>query len=150
MKGSQLKKYDLLIAIVGATIGKIGVYIYDKAANINQAIFGIRLKEHISPFYIQAFYQTNIGQKIIERAKRPVARANLNLEEIDEVVTPTFVKEIIEVVRDIHNEGIIKNKFGRELPILIHELEYYDEIANQNLEANGQYLPEGFIEFCMG
>lgn len=71
-------------------------------------------------------------------------------DEIDEVVTPTFVKEIIEVVRDIHDEGIIKDKFGRELPILIHELEYYDEIAKQNQEANGQYLPEGFVEFCMG
>lgn len=55
MKGSQLKKYDLLIAIVGATIGKIGVYIYDKAANINQAICGIRLKEHISQFLYSGF-----------------------------------------------------------------------------------------------
>lgn len=62
---------------------------------------------------------------------------DLSDDEIDEVVTPTYVKEIIEVVRDIHDEGIIKDKFGRELPILIHELEYYDEIAKQNQEANG-------------
>ena len=75
---------------------------------------------------------------------------DLSDDEIDEVVTPTFVKEIIEVVRDIHDKGIIKDKFGRELPILIHELEYYDGIAEQNQEANGQYLPEEFVEFCMG
>lgn len=75
---------------------------------------------------------------------------DLSDDEIDEAVTPAFLKEIIKVVRDIHDEGIIKDKFGRELPILIHELEYYDEIAEQNQEANGQYLPEEFVEFCMG
>ena len=37
----------------------------------------------------------------------------------------------------------------KELPILIHELEYYDQIADQNIEANGddlvRFLPTGYI-----
>ena len=34
MSASKLRKNDLLAAIVGATIGKIGVYQYDKEGNI--------------------------------------------------------------------------------------------------------------------
>lgn len=38
MKRSQLRPGDVLIAIVGATIGKVGVYSLERPANINQAI----------------------------------------------------------------------------------------------------------------
>lgn len=82
MKNSKLLKGDVLIAIVGATIGKVGIYNYEKEANINQAICSIRLRNNTSPNYLQVFYLTPFGQKIIDRAKRPVARANINLEEI--------------------------------------------------------------------
>ena len=44
LKSSKLKRNDLLFAIVGATIGKVGVYKNDKPANINQAICAVRLK----------------------------------------------------------------------------------------------------------
>lgn len=40
-------------------------------------------------------------------------------------------------------------KYGKELPILIHELEYYQEIAEQNAEANGNQLVEEFVNFCI-
>ena len=40
---SQLHKGDLLIAIVGATIGAVGLYDREGEANINQAIAGVRL-----------------------------------------------------------------------------------------------------------
>ena len=36
----------------------------------------------------------------------------------------------------------------KELPILIHELEYYDEIAEQNIEANGEDLVSDFTNWC--
>lgn len=88
MASSRLQMNDLLFAIVGATIGKIGVYVFDREANINQAICGVRLKDGLNPFYVQAFYQSMLGQKLIERAKRPVARANLNLEEIGNLPIP--------------------------------------------------------------
>lgn len=113
MASSQLKLNDLLIAIVGATIGKIGIYLYDREANINQAVCGVRLKENLSPFYVQAFYQTEIGQKIIERVKRPVARANLNLDEIGSLPIPLVSKSIQEKVVQKLQEGI-KNKLQKE------------------------------------
>lgn len=45
LKRSQLQTGDLLIAIVGATIGAAGVYSRDEPANINQAIAAVRLQE---------------------------------------------------------------------------------------------------------
>ena len=102
MANSQLKNGDLLVAIVGATIGKIGVYKYENEANINQAICAVRLQGALDPYYVQAFLQTNIGQKIIERIKRPVARANINIEEVGNFPIPllnsSLQKQIVEII----------------------------------------------------
>lgn len=82
LKGSKLKKGDVLIAIVGATIGQVSIYDYDKEANINQAIALVRLKKEVNPEYIKAFMISTLGQGQLNRIKRPVARANINLDEI--------------------------------------------------------------------
>lgn len=56
---------------------------------------------------------------------------------------------LIDIVRDIHASGLLQDKFGKEIPILIHELEYYDEIVEQNIRANGEELVREFAEFCV-
>ncbi|MGN1107389.1 MAG: hypothetical protein ACI4RH_12105 [Huintestinicola sp.] len=54
-------------------------------------------------------------------------------------------------VKLLHKSGVIARKFGRELPVIIHGLEYYPEIAEHNIAANGKKLvPKEFIEFCGG
>ena len=65
-------------------------------------------------------------------------------------VTTAFIAILIEIVRELHSSGFIKEQFGNDIPILIHELEYYDEIADQNIEANGSELVEEFVKFCKG
>lgn len=82
LKSSQLKKGDLLIAIVGATIGEVGIYNHDREGNINQAIALVRLNENVNSLYAKEFFKSSIGRFILDRAKRPVARANINLDEI--------------------------------------------------------------------
>ncbi len=72
----------------------------------------------------------------------------LNAGEELSAITEAFVSVLIEIVRDIHRQGILTRKFGKELPILIHELEYYDTIAEQNIEANGQELVKDFADWC--
>ena len=75
-----------------------------------------------------------------------------NNEEIIEKasnITNAFVSILIEIVRDIHKQGLLTRKFGKELPIIIHELEYYDEIADQNIKANGEKLANDFAEWCL-
>ena len=126
MRSSQLKKGDLLIAIVGATIGKIGVYQYDVDANINQAICAVRLKDNISPYYVQAFFQTSVGQKIIERIKRPVARANINIEEVGNfpipMLSPHRQLNVVQLIEDGIN---LKMKKSREARQLLEEIDTY-------------------------
>lgn len=92
MKSSQVRKNDLMIAIVGATIGQVGIYVFDNAANINQAIALVRLKDGINVEYVKELIKSSIGQLSLNRLKRPVARANINLEEIAtiQVVLPPF------------------------------------------------------------
>lgn len=63
-------------------------------------------------------------------------------------ITTRFVSELIEIVKEIHESGLLTQKFGKEIPIIIHELEYYHEITRQNIKANGKELLGDFIKFC--
>lgn len=72
-----------------------------------------------------------------------------NLMNREEDITEAFVKLLIDIVRDIHTSGLLRDKFGKEIPILIHELEYYEEIAEQNIQANGAELVRDFVSFCI-
>lgn len=88
MKSSQVKPNDLMIAIVGATIGQVGIYLDKRDANINQAIALVRLKDGNDIHYIKEVIKSSIGQLSLNRLKRPVARANINLEEISTILVP--------------------------------------------------------------
>ncbi len=105
MKSSKVHFQDLMIAIVGATIGQVGIYLDKKEANINQAIALVTLKQNINPFYIKELFKSSIGQYNLNRLKRPVARANINLEEIStmQIILPPKEKqkEIAEHIRGI-------------------------------------------------
>lgn len=126
MRNSQLRKNDLLIAIVGATIGKVGVYQYDIEANINQAICAVRLKEKLNPYYVQAFFQTDVGQKIIERIKRPVARANINIEEVGNLPIPMLsIHKQLEIVQIMEDGRKCKEKKDCEAQQLLDSIDEY-------------------------
>ncbi len=67
----------------------------------------------------------------------------------DESSYQVFVDVLVEVVEDLHQSGVISRKIGREIPVIIHELEYYPQIAEQNIEANGaDLINSGFMHFC--
>lgn len=70
-----------------------------------------------------------------------------NVLKLAEKTTRSFVELCIDVVGRLHAEGVIKNKFGKEIPVIIHELEYYDEIAEQNKKANPQNTIKEFVEW---
>lgn len=64
------------------------------------------------------------------------------------LVKSVFIRELIRIVKEIHQEKVLTRKYGEEIPIIIHELEYYSEIAKQNIEANGLEGIENFVEYC--
>lgn len=104
MRRSQLESGDLLIAIVGATIGATGVFRRNEPANINQAIAAVRLLDGaVSPDYARLYLSSSIGQALLDYFKRPVARANINLEEVGEIpliVPPRSIQD--EIVEESH------------------------------------------------
>ena len=56
-----------------------------------------------------------------------------------------FIEGIKELVISLHNDGIIKASFGRKLPVIVHELEYYDKPISWTKEVNESYLIEEFV-----
>lgn len=118
MKSSKVKEGDIMIAIVGATIGQVGIYHSSREANINQAIALVRLREGYNPEYIKEVIKSSIGQLNLDRLKRPVARANINLEEISSMLIPVpemeiqneIVKSIVSIrlqVKQLQKEGTV-------------------------------------------
>lgn len=104
LRSSQLEYDDVLIAIVGATIGQVAVYKDKKPANINQALALVRVdKSKILPEYLKIYLLSRFGQEELNRNKRPVARANLNLDEIGNIniLLPDIEKQQI-IVNDYY------------------------------------------------
>ena len=75
------------------------------------------------------------------------SNVSVDVEEKIEGITNEFLKILISVVKEFHETGFIKNNFKKEIPIIIHELEYYDKIAEQNIEANKLELVQDFVDF---
>jgi len=65
-----------------------------------------------------------------------------------EGITEAFVDELISIVKELHESGFVKTQFGKDIPLLIHELEYYDEIAEQNKKANPAETVADFESYC--
>lgn len=65
------------------------------------------------------------------------------------VITQMFVAQLILVSKKLHNEGIIERKFGKPIPIIIHESEYYDAIADETREANPVGVADEFVNWVM-
>lgn len=66
----------------------------------------------------------------------------------DEIIS-RFVELCVEVVKELHEEGIIEEKFGKAIPLIIHELEYYDLIAEQNKRANPEEVIKEFADWIL-
>ncbi len=158
LKGSKLKKGDVLIAIVGATIGQVSIYNYDKEANINQAIALVRLKQGINPEYVKAFMISTLGQKQLDRIKRPVARANINLDEIRsiKIILPSLAiqNKIVSLMEDAYKtkkdkeaeaqqlldsiDDYVLDELGIKLPELKDKMTYVvwsEEVENNRIDA---------------
>jgi hypothetical protein len=61
-----------------------------------------------------------------------------------------FVGVLEEVVRFLHSSGVIVDVFGRRIPVVIHELDYYAKIAEQNRRANPGDLINDFSSWVEG
>lgn len=65
-------------------------------------------------------------------------------------VTQAFVDVCIRVASRLHESGLITAVFGRTVPILLHELEYYQLIADQTRAANPSGVTQEFEDWVTG
>lgn len=106
-KRSVLRTGDVLINLVGASIGRAAVGgIEVEGANCNQAVSFVRLKENtLDPLFLVGFLLTGHGQRQIHSQKKDIARANLSLEDVRNLRVPlpslTEQREISNVVETI-------------------------------------------------
>ncbi|MEV0399597.1 hypothetical protein [Actinoallomurus sp. NPDC050550] len=60
-------------------------------------------------------------------------------------VTARFVEACTQLARHLHESGQIKQAIGQPAPVLVHELEYYEQIAQQTEVANPPGLAADFL-----
>jgi Restriction endonuclease S subunits len=114
-KRSCLKKGDVLVNIVGASIGRAAIFNINTDANINQAVCLIRLNENASSKYLCYYLNSPEALKYYAENKVDVARANLSLKDIGNISIPMPpLPEQKEVVR-ILDSTIEKEQKAKEL-----------------------------------
>lgn len=140
LKNSILQKGDILINIVGASIGRCCIYNLDTVANINQAVCILRPNETTIKEYVSYFLQL---PKSIERllgTQSDSARPNLTLEDIRNfkiLLPPLTEQKAIAKVLATWDEAITKTQ------TLINQKELSKKWLMQNL-LTGKKRLKGF------
>lgn len=63
-------------------------------------------------------------------------------------VTDAFTSLLADIVQNLHASGFITKTFGKDIPILIHGLDYNNKTAEINLLANCNESVRDFVNFC--
>ena len=86
---SILKRSDILINIVGASIGRSAVYDCDENANINQAVALVRVDySKINQSYLMTYLNSSQAIEMYCKMKKGGARDNLSLQNIENLEIP--------------------------------------------------------------
>ena len=92
---SILQRNDILINIVGASIGRAAVYDYDEIANINQAVALVRVDySKINQTYLMTFLNSPQAIEMYGKMKKGGARDNLSLQNIADLQIPVAPMEL--------------------------------------------------------
>ena len=128
---SYIKKGDILLAVVGATLGKVGyVYSEELEGNINQNIARIRINdERFLSEFVAIYLNSNIGQKLIQRYATITTQAYLNNQQLGKIPIPLLK---IEVQQNIIN--ILKSAY----------------LKKQQKEAEAQRLLDSIDDYLLG
>lgn len=122
-KRSILQQGDVLLNIVGASIGRSAIFDIDRRANINQAVSLIRVKETIMAQFLCLFLNSPQSQAFYSETKVDVARANISLSDIKKMIInlPTLPeqKEIVRILDSLFE----KEKQAKELANVISQVD---------------------------
>ncbi len=86
---SIILEEDLLVNIVGASIGRASVANKQVAGgNLNQAVALVRSGPRARSAFLMNYVLTESGQGQLEKHKKEIARANLSLQDIGNLIVP--------------------------------------------------------------
>ncbi|TWP26701.1 hypothetical protein ETU09_09050 [Apibacter muscae] len=122
------KKEDILLAVVGATLGKIGfINKFEQEGNINQNIARIRIiNKNFLPEYVAIFLNSIIGQKLIFRYATITTQAYLNNEQLGKIPIPRIFKDIQQQIVDLYQEAYQqKQQKEAEAKTLLESIDTY-------------------------
>ena len=92
---SMLKRNDILINIVVASIGRAAVYNCDEIANINQAVALVRVDySRINQTYLMTYLNSAQAIEMYGKMKKGGARDNLSLQNIADLQIPVAPMEL--------------------------------------------------------
>lgn len=132
MKGSQLQKGDILINIVGASIGRCAVFNLDvENANTNQAVCIFRPNDENNSSFLAYYIQWSQTQYRLLGNQVETARANLSLGDFRKFkfVIPESKDEQIEISGNIEKiDTVLQSKQDK-----INKLERLKKALMQNL-----------------
>lgn len=122
---SILKRNDILINIVGASIGRAGKYDYDYLANINQAVALVRT-ENINNIFLLQYLNSEEAIKTYNDMKKGGARENLSLRNIADLKIPNASIELqnkfAEFVKQVDKQKFEIQKNLEEMQLLQESL----------------------------
>lgn len=67
--------------------------------------------------------------------------------EVGEKIGARFVQLCSAIAMALHSAGVVEQRFGRPIPILLHGLEYHDQVAQQTRAANPPGLTQEFEDW---
>ncbi|WHX92020.1 restriction endonuclease subunit S [Peribacillus simplex] len=140
---SILQKGDLLMNIVGASIGRTAIFNLDECANINQAVCLIRLTQMINKEYLLLFFNSQLCISYMFNNQVENARANLSMSNIAKFLVPlpplNEQKRIVEKVNQMmklcdeleHNIEQFKQESEKLMKAVLQEaLAVKEEVLN--------------------
>lgn len=136
---SYVKKNDILLAVVGATLGQVGfIHSTDLEGNINQNVARLRVKEEsFLPEYIAIYLDSFIGQLYIKRLATITTQAYLNNEQLKQIEIPylhiTNQQQIVDLYKKAYEQKQQKEVEAKAL---------LDSIDSYLLGELGITLPE--------
>jgi type I restriction enzyme, S subunit len=142
----EIQKGDILIALSGATTGKIGIYNLEQKSYLNQRVGKINAKTGISQKYIYYWYVCcNIDRKILNLAQG-TAQPNISTNDISNIKIPfpslERQQEIVKYLDFIYERA---NKTSTEK---ISELKKLNEFCLNNQKIFGDNVVKTLGEVC--
>ena len=126
MKNSQLKPFDILINITGASIGRTCVVPESlPTANINQHIIFIRTKKSLVPF-VSYYFKTNTFKEYINLIQAGSSKEALNMGQT--LSTPILIPNINEQISIANYLNTQTQAIDKRVGLLEKKTCYYQEL----------------------